>query len=590
MTKHSITAAVSALASTRLSVTVGQHSSSGRKSLNQDRMAARLPDDFELAVKGVVLAVADGISSSECSQVAAETAVTAFIADYYATPEGWTTKTSARRVIEAINSWLYAQNRHARTVDMNRGLVCTLTVLILKAREAHIFHVGDSRVSRFSEGHIEPLTEDHVTVVSESEQYLGRAMGAQERVDIDYRRLPLRPGDVFLVSTDGMHEYIGERELAEALQEASLENAAQRLTALAMAAGSPDNLTAQLLRVDSVPDALPPPAIGDDVLPLPGELGPGDSIDGFRLLRDVHRTERSHLLLATDPSGARVALKLPGFEARENPDHLQRFAYEEWIAARIASAHVVKAAKCTQQRSAAYVALQWVEGMTLRQWMHDHPRPGLDEVRAIVEQIVRGLQALHRREMIHQDLRPENIMIDRDGTAVIIDLGSVAVAGIEEVAPGMLGTLPGTYQYTAPEYLSGDIISWRADQFSLAVMTYEMLAGRLPYGANAGRVRSRRDQQRLKYQRADVGERAVPPWVDFALARACHRDPMRRYDVLTEFVADLRSPSARFKPRALRPLAERSPLRFWKGLAFIQALTIGILLILWLRAAGLTSG
>ena len=142
--------------------------------------------------------------------------------------------------------------------------------------------------------------------------------------------------------------------------------------------------------------------------------------------------------------------------------------------------------------------------------------------------------------------------------------------------------MPGTFQYTAPEYLAGDIVSWRSDQYALGVIVYEMLTGRLPYGAQVARVRSRRDQQRLSYATAADGASAVPDWVDFALARACHRDPMRRYDALSEFIADLRRPSPAFKPLAMRPLLEKNPLRFWQVLALLQALAIGVLTLLLL--------
>jgi len=565
-----------------LTVRVGQFTSAGRKEINQDSLAARLPEGFELSVKGAVFAVADGISSSSCSQVAAQTAVKSFVADYYATPEAWSTRTAAGRVIEATNSWLYAENRRARLSDMNHGLVCTLSVLILKGREAHIFHVGDSRVSRLQGAAIEPLTRDHVTVVSDSEHYLGRALGAQERVEIDYLRLPVAAGDLFMLSTDGIHEHVGSQQLLSALKAPTLDTAAADLARAALAGGSTDNLTVQLVQIKTLSDKAPsvPEMEG---LPPAGELQPGDSIDGFQLVREIHATERSRLFLARDPSGAKVALKLPAYEARDDADHLQRFTYEEWVASLIRSPHVVGAAPCSEARTASYVALQWIDGMTLRQWTRDRPRASLDEVRDIAEQLAKGLYALHRREMIHQDLRPENIMLSRDGTAVIVDLGSVAVAGLDEAFPGLLGDLAGTYQYTAPEYLSGDIVSWRSDQYALGVIVYELLTGRLPYGAAAGRVRNRRDQQRLSYQTARLDDNGIPAWVDFALARACHRDPMRRYDVLSEFVADLRTPSRSFRPRSIQPLAERYPVRFWKTIAFLEACLITSLVILMLR-------
>jgi serine/threonine protein kinase len=121
-------------------------------------------------------------------------------------------------------------------------------------------------------------------------------------------------------------------------------------------------------------------------------------------------------------------------------------------------------------------------------------------VRGIVEQLAKGLQALHGKEMLHQDIRPENLMIDRSGTAKIIDLATTHVAGLadnahESRAPAIEGTL----QYTAPEYFVGHGGSARSDLFSLAVITYRMLTAQLPYGLHVSRIRTRADASRLRY-------------------------------------------------------------------------------------------
>ena len=547
-------------------------------------MAARVPGpesgiQSDAIMKGAVFAVADGISSSQISQIAAETAVKALVTDYYSTPQAWTVKSSAARVIEATNSWLFAQNRAQRTSDMNHGMVCTLSALILKAGAAHIFHIGDSRVSRLRKNTIEPLTQDHTTVVSEDEHYLGRALGAQHRIDIDYHSFALEKGDVFLLTTDGVHEFTNAEIAHHAITvNADLDLAAEEIVKEARHRGSKDNLTVQIVRIEDLPDANYFRQIVDSPLPASQPLAPNQELDGFRVIREIQHTSRSQLTLATDSSDRRCALKVPGTETSENPEALQRFLFEEWIARRVNSPHIVKAAASTAPRSKGFVATQWIEGCTLRQWMNDNPTPSLDEVRTIAEQVVLGLRALHRQEMIHQDLRPENIMLDENGTAVIIDLGSVEVAGVEQATSGAMGALPGTFQYTAPEYLSGDRVSWRSDQFSLGVIIYELLTRELPYGAQVARIRNRTDQRRLRYRASDQGESKVPAWMDHALARACHRDPHRRYDALSEFLADLRSPASDFKPRESRPLLERNPLKFWQGLALLQLLVIVILL------------
>ena len=102
------------------------------------------------------------------------------------------------------------------------------------------------------------------------------------------------------------------------------------------------------------------------------------------------------------------------------------------MARRINSAHVLKPGPQSRKRNFLYIVTEFVDGQTLTQWMIDNPKPDLETVRGITEQIAKGLRAFHRMEMLHQDLRPDNIMIDRTGTVKIIDFGSTRVAGVVE--------------------------------------------------------------------------------------------------------------------------------------------------------------
>src|SRR6185503_10842123 len=300
-------------------------------------------------------------------------------------------------------------------------------------------------------------------------------------------------------------------------------------------------------------------------------------IDGYRVVREIHASARSHLYLAEDiETGGRVVLKTPAADLQGDPELLERFMLEEWIARRLNSPHVLKPYPRTRERRFLYVAMEYLEGQTLAQWMTDNPQPDLDTVRGLVEQIARGLQAFHRMDMLHQDLRPQNVMIDRTGTVKIIDFGSASVAGVDERA-GILGTL----QYTAPEYFVGDPGSELSDLYSLGVIAYRMLSGRLPYGAAAARVRSRAAQRRLQYETLVGEERDVPAWVDAALRKAVHPEPRERYPSLSEFVYDLRHPNAALLRRP--SLAERNPVLFWKGVSF--ALGLALFLLLLVQAA-----
>ncbi len=566
-----------------LRVSVGQYSSAGKKPENQDFFGAKVPRGMALTLKGAAFAIADGISSSRISREAAEVAVQGLMGDYYCTSDAWPVKTAATRVISASNAWLHAQNRRARLDDIDHGRVCTLSALILKNRSAHIFHVGDSRIARLSGASIEPLTEPHRVVISSEQSYLGRAMGAEARVEIDYRDLPLAVGDVFVMTTDGIHEFIGDRDMVQLLREGqNLDMIARRIGEAALAAGSDDNLSVQIIRVDALAESGAGVLEGAEHLPIPPLPKDGDVIDGFRILRPIHANARSHIYLAAAPDGTQVALKIPSMDLREDPAYLRRFIMEEWIARRIDSPHVLHPAAAPQQRSGLYVVTEYIEGETLRQWMTDNPAPDLEQVRDIMDQVVRGLRAFHRREMLHQDLRPENIMIDAAGTVRIIDFGSTYVSGVQEAMLDPDDGILGTAQYTAPEYFAGDPVDWRSDLFSLGVIAYEMLTGRLPYGRDVSKVRSRRDQMRLRYVSARGDARPIAFWIDAALRRAVHPDPMRRYPALSEFVADLRRPGEAARNERHVPLAERDPVRFWKTLSGILAMLafgLGIMLM-----------
>ena len=206
----------------------------------------------------------------------------------------------------------------------------------------------------------------------------------------------------------------------------------------------------------------------------------------------MHASSRSHIYLAVDTeTDALVALKIPSIDLRGDPAYLKRFMMEEWVARRINSAHVLKPCLQSRKRNYLYVVTEFIDGQTLTQWMIDNPRPDLETVRGIVEQIAKGLQAFHRMEMLHQDLRPDNIMIDKTGTVKIIDFGSTKVKGVVEAAPSTdHDDILGTAQYTAPEYFLGESGSSRSDIFSLGVITYQMLTGRLPYGAEVAKAQN----------------------------------------------------------------------------------------------------
>ncbi|MDB5956870.1 bifunctional protein-serine/threonine kinase/phosphatase [Ramlibacter sp.] len=571
-----------------LKVAAGQYSAAGRKPANQDFHGLAVPREPLLATKGVAIALADGISSSASGRQASAAAVHGFLADYYCTSETWSVKKSVERVLAAINSWLFAQTQQGQgRYDKDRGWVCTFSAIVVKGRTAHLFHVGDARIWQVQGQALEPLTTEHRVHVGGGQSHLGRALGVAPHLEIDYRSVPLAPGDTFVLATDGVHEHVPHGAILAALttHDNDLDAAARAIADQALHRGSEDNLTVQVLRIE----ALPQPEAGElhdaaAALPLPPLLAPRMEFDGWTIVRELHASSRSHIHLAVDLATQQIAvLKTPSIALADDPAYRERFLLEEWVARRIDSPHVVRAVATGRPRRALYLALEYIEGRTLRQWMVDHPRPPLDAVRAIVGQVARGLRALHRMEMVHQDLRPENVMIDATGTVRIIDLGATSVAGIVETT-GRGDHLLGTPQYSAPECFLGGGGTPAADQFALAVIGYEMLTGQLPHGAQLAQCRTLAQQKRVRYRTLLAVRPELPLWIDEALRKAVQPEPQRRHGDVDEFVASLHRPDSAQPVRRRPPLAARDPVAFWQGVSLLLA--IGWLAMWGLRSVG----
>ncbi len=544
-----------------------------------------LPAEPLLSTKGIAVALADGISSSSVSAEASHVAVSGFLADYYCTSEALSVRRSVNQVLRAINAWLYSHSRNSPfRYEQDRGYVCTFSAVVFKSATAHLFHAGDARIYRLARGELEQLTEDHRVWLQGGQSYLGRALGVNSEIEFDYRAVTLEAGDQFLLLTDGVHEHVDDSTLKRVMLEhaGDPDTAARVIADEAFQRGSPDNLTVQVVNIDRCA-VMTARELHDQLtaLPFPPELRCGAEIDGFRIVRELQVSHRSHVFLAVDiATEGRVVLKTPSVDLRADSAYLERFLLEEWIARRIDNPYVLKAYQPGRRRTCLYSLTEYVEGCTLTQWMNDNPMPTLETVRAIIEQIARALRAFHRLDMLHQDLRPDNVLIDKDGKITLIDFGSTRVPGLEEIeTPLTRNAMLGTAQYTAPEYLLGEPGSARSDQFSLGVITYQLLSRHLPYGLEVVKARSRAAQQKLRYRTLLHDKREIPAWIDHAVSTAVHPDPMRRYEEISEFLVDLRRPAPEFLSRTSPPLIERNPVLFWQCVSLVLFILLAMSLV-----------
>ncbi|CAC9592765.1 Nitrite transporter-associated serine/threonine protein kinase [uncultured Gammaproteobacteria bacterium] len=562
----------------KLKVTIDSHTIAGTKPENQDACAYHLPDTKSLEYKGVAVVIADGVSACTRAREASSCCVSGFLSDYYSTPDSWSVEHSATKVISALNNWLYSQSIRSDEVS---SMLSTLSVIIVKSNIAHVFHVGDSRIYRFRSGVLTQLTNDHILSLNKEKTYLSRAMGFDLRINVDYQTFDLEQGDQFLMTTDGVHDYLDDA-LLEILMSRSVK--ADDIVSRALDSGSIDNITAVIATIQQLPEKNLDEAFDElTQRPVPPDLNKGMKINGFEVQSMLISSAKMQLYKAKDiATGQIVALKTPSINFEDDAQYLKHFMYEKWVGQRVQSPHVVKIHNSDEQSTFLAYAMEYIKGQTLRQWIDNNPNPDVEIVVSYVKQIIQGVRAFHRQEMLHCDLKPENIMIDELGQIKIIDFGSARIAGVSElVSPINSVGNQGTQGYTAPEVILDEHVSQASDQFSLGAIVYEIFASTLVYQDKLDKDLSVKKLSKLKYESTLMHNPNLPVWIDGAIRKACSLDVTDRYEVLSEFLYDLEHPNPKFLSiqKIKQPESKLSNYRFWLALSFTSNFVFLLLLI-----------
>ena len=563
-----------------LKVSIGQYSTAGIKQQNQDFHGVYLPEGHVLKQKGIACVIADGIGSSNVSHLAAETAVGSFLSDYYSTSDAWSTQTSAERVIRATNSWLYAQTQQSQgRFDKDRGYVCTLSALILKQQQAHVFHVGDSRIYRIRDHEIELLTHDHRVWLSSREHYLSRALGADYRIEIDYRNIELKEKDIFLLMTDGVYEFVTDQQLLDLiLVDADLNQLAKAFVEKALEQGSDDNLSLQVIHVEQLPE-LNQFHIQQDYV-FPQQLSKGEVFEGYVIDKILHQNHRSCLYLAHDTQQQPLVIKTLGVDLQQDKYAVEQFQLEDWVSKRLKHDNLMQCYPHNTEKKYLFQCYEYLQGETLAQWLHRQEKPlNLDEILPILQQTALALNAMHRLEMLHQDIRPKNIIVLNTESAMkikLIDYGSTAVRGLVEINPKNANRPLGTLAFMAPEYFIDHSPSVHSDQFSLAVMAYYLFTKQLPYGTDLARCNSLKQMKKVQYHSIRKYRPDLPIWLDKILGQALSIEPTHRFEALSELIHNLMHPSKELLNSKPPAIIERDPLRFWQ----MSCAVLGLLFLL----------
>ena len=568
---------------------VASYSEAGIKSVNEDCTGYAVPDNHLLTTKGAVAVVADGVSSAEAGKEAAERCVKAVVEDYFETPETWSVKHAIQKILSSLNLELYNLGHTMR--DESKGYISTLSLVVVKSHIAYIFHIGDSRVYHLSKesGEMVQLTRDHCANISEKKNYLVRAMGMDNSLNVDVSTMAVSPGDLFFLSSDGVHDFLSDNKLKMLLQvhRQDVELACQEIAKHALNEGSDDNISCTLMRIDQ----LGVENIEDlnerlTRLPFPPELSPGARIDGYRVEEELYASERSQLYLVVDEdTGQRLVMKTPSENYSDDPAYIERFIMEEWIGRRIDHPNVVKVIAPKTNRQFLYYLMEELQGVTLQVWLQQHPQARPSVLIGLAEKICAGIEAMHAQQTVHQDLKPSNVMLlpqaNGEHSVKIVDFGSVYTPAIHELfSPVDREMALGTLDYADPLYRFGINTGRKGDVYSLGVIIYEMFTGFLPYGTHPERCHNRQDFEEMPYTHSFHHRDIIPLWFDQALQKAVDINPDERYDTPRDLLHDLKNPNPEFLREVSSSPAEKNTLLFWKLLSvFWLALLLVVILL-----------
>lgn len=268
------------------------------------------------------------------------------------------------------------------------------------------------------------------------------------------------------------------------------------------------------------------------------ELQPGAKLDQFTIERQIGQGAFSDVFLATDPSGKQVVLKCPHESIMGDISTFDRFRRELDISRHLHHPGIQRSIDFTTDRSRPYMVMEYVDGETLRAYMHRHKKLPVDQAVDFGRQIAAAIGYAHSQGVLHRDLKPENILITPEGKLVVTDFGVALMAGARRLTWRWFSTALGTPDYMSPEQIQGKRGDSRTDVYAIGVILFEMLAGRVPWeGDNALAVMA----QHLNAPVPPLHEinKEVPPPIEGIVRKCLRKVPNERYEDAASLELDL---------------------------------------------------
>lgn len=501
--------------SDQLETQCGFATEAGKRESNEDFVAFYLGTEDERAIYGSFAIIADGIGGTGGGRYAAELAVREFIDAYYEQKETLGVKRMAENALVSINRWIHSQSQRD---SAHKGMGTTFSALIFLGSQVHVIHLGDTRIYRFRNNRLQCLTTDHVHQHPDLQHVLTRALGIDDTVHIDYSQHNLNLHDRFLLCCDGVHTTLPEKKIQHLLSlNQSSQDHARTFVQEALQDGSHDNVSALVIDVLK----LPPPdksfleAAVDDLamMAVPKEK---DTVDGFYLKNKISNGRYTCLFLASDKEGihGEVVIKIPKPETNSEAIHRQAFIRENWITSHVHNPWIAEQVELEAgRRTSFYTVMPYYQGETLEHCLLENSI-SLDMGVEISLMLCKAVYALHKERVIHRDIKPDNVILLKEGGLKLLDLGVARLPGLDDE---LESTAPGTPSYMSPQLFRGGRGDEHSDLYALGVTMYRLFSkGHYPYGEVEPFTRPSFDKPvPLGHYRPDL-----PSWLEVLLTRA----------------------------------------------------------------------
>ena len=528
---------------------------------NEDTLGFRQPATAEeWRQRGAICVICDGVggqgNGDQASRLAVETALRTYA---NAAPDGSPT-TLLRQIFNAANLAVYDAGMEDRQSKLR--MATTMSVALFRHHEVHVGHVGDCRVYHLHGQEIRRITTDHsysgvqmklglINVAeaanSDLRCVLTRSIGQDPTVQVDFHSFQVNPGDFVVMCCDGVYTCMSEQELCEIVTRWP-EQACNELIALCDRRGGDDNVSVQVIQVRQVERVTyyrgsPLYQTVSDAK-MEQELQNDQILDGrYQIIEQISKSGMASIYRAIDlKTGQPVALKVPYLQYESDPGFYTRFEREQEIGQKLRHPYILRLeAPDDLEKSRPYLVMEYLKGQTLGNLMKSvKPLPEADALK-IASRISDAIQYLHENNVIHRDLKPDNIMILDDGSIRIMDFGIAKMEGARRLTFGKFQPAMGTPDYMAPEQVKGQRGDARTDIYSLGAMLYEMLTGSPPFeGVNPLVIMNSRltgDPVAPRKKNSDLS-----PGAEEIVLHAMARKPEERYASAADLRRDLDYP------------------------------------------------